>query len=412
MTRNFLTFAVLSASLLSCSGPGAYSDWRGPNRDGIYPSESGLMKVWPEGGPELLWSYENLGAGHNSVAVAGGRVYATGIRDSAESLGYLSVFDLAGELLWEKAYGKDFVDNFMGSRSTPVVVDDLIYIESGSGVIYCLDRENGEERWSVDFLDDLGVDSLIQFGYSESVLIDGDRLYCVPGGKENNVVALNRHTGALIWSSPGNGEQATYNSPILVEMGSQRLVVAMTAASVMGFDAETGEMYWRREQTQGNNIHAATPLYADGKLLVISPDPRSTSGMVQFRLLDDGRDVEEIWRNTKLRNFMGGVVKIDSCLYGSAHIRPNWQVLSWNTGEMLVQNKELGGGPVIFADGMFYCYAEKDGEIALVNAGPEHFEVVSKFTVPLGSQQHWAHPVIHQGVLYVRHGEALMAYAI
>ena len=130
--------------LCSCAEKGEYSDWRGPNRDGIYP-ETGLLKQWPAEGPDLLWSYEELGFGHAAVAVSDHKVYLTGIKDSAKSMGTLFVLDTKGNLLWEKEYGKDFTNNFIGTRSTPVVVDDLIYIESGAGAIYCLQTENGEE---------------------------------------------------------------------------------------------------------------------------------------------------------------------------------------------------------------------------------------------------------------------------
>jgi len=360
--NRLLVFSLVSLiGFGSCQEKKTFSDWRGPNRDGIYP-ETGLMKQWPEEGPELLWSYEGLGHGHNSVAVANDLVYVTGIRDSAQSLGTLFAFDLEGTLQWKKEYGRDFTVNFIGTRSTPVVVNDHIYIESGAGAIYCLDATNGEEIWSKDFVSDFGADSAIQWGYSESVLIDGDHLISVPGGKEHNVVALDRFTGELIWSSRGNGEQSTYNSPILVEIGTQRLVIAMTAASIMGIDADTGEMYWRIEQTQRNKIHANTPLYDDGKLLVSSADPTSTSGLVQIELLEEGREARVAWRYRHFRNLLGGLVKIDSCIYGSTAMGKDWQVISWNTGEMLVQNKELGGGSIIYADGMFYCYTEREGD--------------------------------------------------
>jgi outer membrane protein assembly factor BamB len=395
----------------SCGKKQKYSDWRGPNRDGIFP-ESGLLKEWPPEGPVLLWSFEELGYGHTGIAAAGDRIYVTGITDSAQSVGTLFVFDTKGVLLLEKDYGKDFTNNFIGTRSTPVVVDDLVYIESGAGAVYCLKSENGEEVWSRDFIQDFGADSAIQFGYSESVLIDGDQLICIPGGKEDNVVSLNRFTGEKIWSSRGKGEQATYNSPILVELEERRLVIAMTAASILGIDAGTGEMYWRIEQTQQNKIHANTPLYADGRLLVASADPTSTSGLVQLELTDEGKEAKVVWRDRRFRNLLGGLVRIDTCIYGSTAFGSDWRVISWNTGEVLVQNKELGGGSIIYADGMFYCYTEREGEVALVDAGPEKFEVVSKFEVPLGSREHWARPVIHQGVLYIRHGEALMAYDI
>lgn len=387
------------------------SNWRGPNRDGIFPEEN-LLDKWPENGPEMLWSFEGLGFGHSSAAVANNKVYVTGIKDTIASAGTLYTFDTEGNLLWQKNYGPDFNLNFHGPRSTPVVVDSLIYIESGMGAVYCLNVETGNHVWSVDFIKDLGVDSVIQFGFSESVLIDDENLICVPGGKENNVVALNRLTGEKVWSSPGNGEIATYNSPILINHNGLKLVIAMTSHSIIGIDATTGEKYWRVEQTQQNKIHANTPLYSDGKILVATAGREKTSGIVMLQLSEDGKSVTENWRNNKLMNLMGGMVKIDSCLYVSAYLKSDWQVLNWNTGEMLVQNKDLGGGSIIYADGLFYCYAENDGEIALVNASPEKFEIISRFNVPLGTDQHWARPVIKDGQLYIRHGNALMVYKI
>lgn len=387
------------------------SDWQGPNRDCIYPATN-LLKQWPENGPEMAWSFEGLGYGHSAVAVANNKVFVTGVKDTIESIGSLYTFDLNGKLLWKKEYGKDFAQNFHGTRSTPVVVDNLIYIESGMGAIYCLNTDNGEEVWKIDFLKDLGVDSVIQFGYSESVLIDGDNLICVPGGIVNNVIALNRFTGKTVWSSPGNGEIATYNSPILINHNGKKLVIAMTSHSIMGFDAATGEKYWRIEQTQGNKIHANTPVYADGKLLVATAGREKTSGIVLLQLSEDGKSVSEIWRNNKLMNLMGGMVKLGDNLYISSYLKADWQVLEWNTGEMKIQNKEFGGGSVIYADGLFYCYGENDGEIALMEASPEQIKIVSKFKVPLGTDQHWARLVIDNELLFVRHGNALMAYKV
>lgn len=417
MIRIILCFALIASFTASCqqgttqSKISEFSNWRGPNRDGIFPEKNLLVK-WPENGPEMMWSFEGIGFGHSSVAVANNKVYITGIKDTIVSAGILYTFDTKGNLLWQKNYGPDFNLNFHGPRSTPVIVDDLIYIESGMGAVYCLNAENGEQVWSVDFIKDLGVDSVIQFGYSESVLIDDDNLICVPGGKENNVVALNRFTGKKLWSSKGFVEPATYNSPILIERNGQKLVIAMSAGSIMGIDAGTGEMYWRIEHTQRNKIHANTPIYDDGKLLVSSGDPTPTSGLVLLQLSEDGKNAEVVWRNTKMRNLMGGAVKLDTCLFISAYLKPDWQVLSWNTGEMLFQNKDLGGGSIIYADSLFYCYAENDGQIALVNASCDTFQIVSRFKVPLGTDQHWAHPVIKNGVLYIRHGNALMAYKI
>lgn len=410
--NRIILFACLAVLCFGCKQTKTeLSDWRGPERNGIY-NETGLLKEWPEQGPELLWSFEGLGFGHSAPAVANNLVYVTGIKDTLKSTGALFAFDLSGELVFEKEYGKDFALNFHGTRSTPVVLDQHVYVESGMGAVYCLDAHTGEEVWSKDFVEDFGVDSVIQFGFSESVLLDGEKLICVPGGAENNVLALNRFTGETIWSCKGEGEIATYNSPILINHNGLKLVIAMTSGSILGIDAETGEKYWRVEQTQQNKIHANTPIYEDGKLLVVTAGRKATSGMVQLELADDGKSATEVWRNKKFVNLMGGMIKLDSCLYGSAYLKNDWQVINWNTGEKMVQNKELGGGAIIYADGLFYCYAERDGEVALASASPEHFEIISKFEVPMGTKEHWARPVIDDGVLYIRHGDALMAYKI
>ncbi len=384
------------------------AQWRGPARDGIY-RESGLLKEWPEGGPQLLWSFEGLGAGHSSPVVTSGYIFVTGIPDTVISEGVLYKFDISGNLVWQKTYGPDFSENFPGARSTPTVAGDLIYIESGAGAVYCLNTSNGEMVWSVDFYADFDADS-VQFGYSESVLIDGDKLYCTPGGKTNNVVALNRFTGEKIWSSAGYGEQATYSSPILFNHNGNPLLVNLTASSIIGLNAESGDMYWRVHQFQDNKIHANTPIYHDGKVLVCSASRRDSSGMVLLGLSHNGREVEILWRNNEIRNLMGGLILKDGYIYSSTYLQPQWFCIDWQTGETKYIARELGGGAIIWADGLFYCYAEREGEIALVDATPEEFRIISKFPVPLGTAEHWAHPVISNGMLLVRHGDALMVY--
>ncbi len=398
--------AIFCVSLLAT----AQSQWRGPNRNGIYP-ETNLLKQWPADGPELLWSFEGLGIGQGSSAVADGKVFVAGIPDTLNSEGYLFAFDLKGKLLWKKNYGKDWTGIFPGARSTPTVVDDLIYVESGNGKVYCLKTNNGDEVWSVDFFKDLKADS-VQFGFSESLLIDGDKLFCTPGGKVNNTVALNRFTGKIIWSSPAYKEQATYCSPILINHNGHRLVVNLTASSIIGLDADNGEMYWRIHQFQDNKIHANTPVYADGKLFISSASRKDSSGLVMLQLSPEGKKAEIVWRNKEFINLSGGFILNDGYLYGGAYLQPKWFCIDAKTGQAKYIAKDLGGGPVIYSDGHFYCYAEKDGEIALAEGSPEQFRIISKFKVPLGKDQHWAHPVIADGKLFIRHNDALMVYRL
>ena len=384
------------------------SQWRGPDRDGIYP-ETNLLKQWPDDGPEMLWSYEGLGKGHGNVGIGKDRLFVCGMIDST---GYLFSFSMDGNLLWKKAYGSEWYANYTGVRSTPTLVGDLVYFESGHGVVYCYNGDTGELVWSVDLLDKFNAEN-ITWGMAESLLVDGDKIFCTPGGKENNVVALNRFTGETIWTSKGNGQLSAYCSPLRIEHNNTHLVVTMTAESIIGIDAESGEAYWNVEQRQTNYIHANTPIYHDGKILCSSSSDNKSEadGTVLLQLSDDDKNANILWRNRDITNLMGGVILKDGYIYGSKYRSSEWYCLDWKTGELKYIATPMRNGVIISADGLFYCYAES-GELALVDANHQDFNIISKFTIHMGTEQHWAHPVINQGRLYVRHGDALMAYDI
>lgn len=402
--RLFLFFLIL---FFISSTSIVFSQWRGPNRDGKYP-DSNLLKQWPESGPDMIWSFEQLGEGHGNVGIGKDRLFICGMIDS---VGHLFSFDFDGKLMWQKPYGKEWFQNYTGVRSTPLVIGELVYFESGQGVVFCYNGTNGDLAWSVDILKKYNAEN-IKWGMAESLLVDGDKIYCTPGGKENNVVALNRFTGSTIWTSKGNQQPAAYCSPILVKHNNAKLIVTMTSESIIGIDAETGEAYWNVEQRQGNYIHANTPLYHDGKIFCSSSSDKSDlDGTVLLELSDDGKAVNTVWRNTDITNLMGGFILNDGYIYGSKYRSSEWHCLNWKTGEVEYISKPFRNGVIIYADNLFYCYSE-GGEMALVEADSQEFNVVSHFKVPLGSNQHWAHPVIDNGKLYIRHGNALMVYII
>jgi outer membrane protein assembly factor BamB len=265
--------------------------------------------------------------------------------------------------------------------------------------------------WSVDLLKKFQA-SNIEWGMAESLLVNGNTVFCTPGGPEYNLVALNRFNGEILWTSTGNRQPAAYCSPILVEHNNTKLIVTMTAESIIGVDAQTGEFYWSVEQRQRNKIHANTPLYFKGKILCSSAsDPSIHSGTVLIRLSEDGKKAEVEWRNKEITNLMSGFILKDGYVFGSPFNKSEWYCLNWETGQPVYETEALASGVVIFSDELFYCYTHK-GEMALVDADQKDFEVISTFRVPLGTDQHWAHPVIDNGRLYIRHGNALMAYDI
>lgn len=378
------------------------TSWRGPTRDGIYP-ETGLMKEWPADGPEVLWSFEGLGKGHSSAIVDNGFVYVTGMINEQ---GYLFKFDLKGKLVYKKTYGPEFAESYVGTRGTPTIVGEKVYLMSGHGKLYCLDEGKGTILWSKDLFKDFDG-KIIGWGMNETPVVDGDVVYITPGGKKYNLVALDRHSGKLIWSSPGKGELTAYSTPLLFEHNGRKMLATHYESHLVGFDASTGKMLWSQHQPNEYSVHPNTPVYRDGMLFYLSGYGRG-GGML--KIAPDGNSASRVWTHKKMDSRMGGAVLVDGYIYGSGDSRL-WCCFDWKSGKEMYTSKDIGNGVVIYADGMLYCYSQR-GELALVEPDPAGFKVVSKTKVLLGSEQHWAHPVIYGGVLYIRHGKALIAYKV
>jgi outer membrane protein assembly factor BamB len=398
--KKSILFLLLIASAVFA---GVNSQWRGPNRDGIYP-EKNLLNKWPEDGPKLLWSVEGLGQGFSTASVTEDKVYVTGMLSGT---GYVFAFDHNGKQIWKSAYGPDHDGDYPGSRTTPTVVDDRIYVISGKGYAVCLNAMTGDKVWSVNLVKTFGA-SIPRWGMTESPLVDGDHVFCTPGGSKTTLVALDRHTGKTVWTSGSTGQAPAYCSPILVQHGPTRLILAMTAKSVIGVDRNTGKLLWTHPHHTSYDVNANTPIYHDG--MVFSYSGYGTGG-IMLKLSADGKSVSESWRNEDLDSQHGAAVLIDGTLYGSGHNNRGWKSLDWKSGKTLNSSRDMGKGNVIFADGKLFCYDER-GHIGLVQAGPDSFEVISRFRVRKGSGQHWAHLVVYQGKMYVRHGKALLVYQI
>ncbi|MHC1702657.1 MAG: PQQ-binding-like beta-propeller repeat protein [Tenuifilaceae bacterium] len=380
-----------------------FVQWRGANRDGIY-NESGLLKQWPEAGPELLWHFDDLGDGHASATVTEKTIYTAGMIGDK---GFVYALDHSGKLLWKTEYATEWSENWNGVRSTPLLYKNKLYIMSAFGKLFCLNSKDGKIVWTVDLFKDYdGIN--IKWGVTENILIDDNKLYCTPGGKTANVVALDPSNGKLIWKSAGFGEESAYCSPMIIKLSNRKILVTHTARSIIGVDASDGKSLWQFEHINKYAVHPNTPIYSDGYLYCLSGYGK---GGVMLKLSDDGNSVTEVWKNAKLDNQMGGVILLNGKIYGSGQASRTWICLDWKTGNEIYSEKIAGNGNIIFADGMLYCYGD-NGEVVLVQPTDTGFKKISSFKVPFGANQHWAHLVIKDKKLYVRHGTSLMVYSI
>lgn len=386
-------------------------EWRGKDRTGVY-QESNLLKKWPSEGPKEIWSIDNLGNGFVSPVFNELNFYITGEKDS---IAILYSFNQKGEKQWQTSLGRDWMKSYPGARSAPTVVDNLIYVGTGMGDLYCVDKTNGKIVWSKYLAKDFNGE-LPMHGYSEAALVCGEKVFWTPGGKENNVVALNRFTGKLIWANKGFGERSAYNPPKLIELPGRKIIVTFSAYHLMGFDVETGKLLWSHEQTNfpldkripGNgDTHSNTVLYDNGSIYYAAGDG---NGGVKLSLSKDGTNISEVWRNPGFDSFMGGIVKIGNYLYGCGTLKPDLRVVNATTG-VLTDSLRIGTGAIISADNMLYYYTQK-GDMMLLSYNEGKIEKVSSFRINRGDLQHFSHPVINKGVLYQRHGNVLMAFDI
>jgi len=381
------------------------------DREGIYADE-GLMKTWPESGPEVVWETDIIGNGYGSPVFTGDMMYIMG---EVDTMAILFAFDLDGDLVWKSDYGKEWVKNYNGSRCAPTIVDDQVFAVSGLGNLYCFDRHTGETLWSVDMVNDLEGEFPL-FGYSEAIEVEDGLVFCMPGGTKNNVVALDRLTGDVVWSCKGLGERPGYNQPRIIELEERNVLVHFSAYAAIGLDTQTGELLWSHNQDNTTpeerkpglgDTHSNTVLYDDGYIYYSAGDGNCG---VKLELAPDGSSIKEVWRNADFDGYMGGIVKIGDWLYGCGSAKPGLKSINTSTGELGSVMKSAPGN-VISADGMLYYYNFR-GEVILVDMDPENLQEISKFRMKKGKKEHFAHPVINDGKLYVRHGNVLQAYDI
>jgi outer membrane protein assembly factor BamB len=394
-----IAFSMFAQNVLAQNN----NNWRGPERDGHYP-QSNLLKSWPQNGPRMIWAMEDLGKGFTSPVLSNGKIYVTGMEGD---MGYVYILNEKGQLERKYPYGKEIAASYPGTRSTPTIIDNLMYVATGEGELICLDLNNGQKKWSKGLFSDFDGSNL-RWGFTENLVIDEDILYATPGGRKYNVVALNRHTGNMVWSSQGKGGLSAYCSPLLINHRGKKMLVTLMQNDVIGLDPKTGKLLWSHPYSNNRSIHPNTPIYHNGDLYVFSGYGK---GGYMLRINADGNSVSKVWENDRLDPKTGGAVLVDGYLYGGGDRNRRWFGVNWRTGEVVQEVRDIDTGTVIAADGLLYAYTER-GELALLEPRAGNLRVVSQTRVELGSDQHWAHLVISNGILYVRHGNALMAYDI
>ena len=409
-----LTAWVLTSSARADDWP----QWRGPQRTGL-SAETGLLKAWPREGPKLLWKRKNLGGGYSTPAVVGDRLYLLADRKGEEYVVALAVKD--GSEVWATAIGKvgrNRGPQYPGTRSTPTVDGDRMYVLGSDGDLACLEKEKGKKVWSKNLKKDFGG-APGAWAYSESVLIDGDVLVCTPGGKTATLLALKKKDGATLWKSAvPMADAAGYASAIAVEVGGVRQYVQFLAGGLVGVNAKTGKFLWRYDRTMDQAANIPTPVFHDG--CVFTSTSRNGSGLNRITVSDGTVSSEEVYFNRTKLNSIGGVVRVGNYLYGT-DAKGQLLCVDFKTGKEKWRADAVGSAALCCVDGMLYVRGqggtgfgpEKPAQVALVEATPAGYKEKGRFVQPdHGDRPAWPHPVVANGRLYLRDGNVLLCYAV
>jgi outer membrane protein assembly factor BamB len=407
-----LVVSIALASLVAIAAD--WPQWRGPQRNGI-SRETGLLKAWPEEGPKLVWQIDNLGNGYSTPSVVGDRIYLLSNQEMEnEFVQALSTKD--GSEIWKVRIGKvgpNRGPQYPGARSTPTVDGEVLYALGSDGDLACLERSSGNVRWQKNLRTDFGGKPG-QWAYAESPLIDGNALVCTPGGDEATVVALDKRTGDVIWKSavPG-GDEAAYASAIVVETDGVKQYVQFLQKGLVGVDAKTGKFLWRYERTaKGSAANIPSPIERDG--FVYSAAGMAGGGLVKIEVTPEGFTAEEVYFSQTLPKAIGGVVLVDGHMYGTSG---GLLCVDFKTGDVKWENRSVGAGGILYADGRLYVHGENNRQVALVEATPEAYREHGKFTPPGEPQRPdkgkaWAYPVVANGRLYIRDQNMLWCYDV
>ncbi|NLF69927.1 MAG: PQQ-binding-like beta-propeller repeat protein [Candidatus Anammoximicrobium sp.] len=396
-------------------------DWpqfHGPQRDAIC-TETGLLTDWPQEGPPLLWKLEGLGKGYSTVAIADGKLYTMGDRKSAdgEHAQFALAYDLASRReLWAARVGPPHQD---GPRCTPTVAANRVYVLGTSGDLLCLDAASGKTVWRKSLPDDFGGQMMSVWKFSESPLVDGDRLICTPGGPAATVVALHKDSGEILWkcAMPKIGERgkdgAGYASAVVANIGGVRQYVQMVGRGLIGVEAATGRFLWGYNRI-ANSVANIPSAVIRGDYVFTTTSYKTGSALLHLRREGDQFLAEEIYflSPREFENHHGGVVLVGEHVYGGdGQNRGNPVCLEWTTGKIAWKERAPANGSaaVLYADGHLIFRYDR-GLVALLEATPEAYRVKASFTPPTGSGPAWAHPVIHRGRLYLRHSDLLVCY--
>jgi len=272
-----------------------------------------------------------------------------------------------------------------------------------NGDLACLKTLDGSAVWQRNILKDFGGRN-IDWEISESPLVDGNHVIVTPGGRGAGMVALDKLTGATVWTSKDLSDEAGYSSAVVGDVQGVRTLMTLTAEAGVGVRASDGKLMWRYRQVANRTANITTPIFSDNKVFY------TTGGALLGLTAQNGEvKAQEIYFTREMQNHHGGVLLVNGYLYGFNN--SILTCLEFSTGKMMWRNRSVGKGSLTYADGHLYIESE-DNVVGLAEASPTGYREKGRFRIPDQGLPSWAHPVVAGGRLYIRNQRTLAEYDI
>ena len=411
-----IKLVLIAAALIINAVSVQAADWaqyRGPNFDGS-SSEKLKIPAWPSGAIKVVWKIPTQ-LGFASFAVAKGRAFTIVMEeiDDVNREVCLALDINTGIKLWSQVLniakydgggnsGAKDNNGGDGPRTTPSSDGDRVYILDGRLTLHCLDSKKGSNLWTVNIAKKHKA-KLIRWQNATAPIIDGDLIFVCGGGEKQSLLAINKHSGATVWS--GESDQMTHASPIVVDIQGERQVVFFTQKGLVSCNTRSGKVLWRAAHPFKVST-AASPI-VEGDIIYCSAG--YGVGAAAFRVSKKGGKYssKQLWRKpNKLMNHWSTPVLRDGHLYGiyefKKYGRAPLQCVELATGE--IKWTQRGFGPVnCILVGDKLVVLSDAGEVAVVAAKPDSYQEFGRVQAVTGKC--WSTPAYSNGQIFVRSTE-------
>ena len=414
-----LAFVLVRLPALRAGAP-QWPGWRGLQRDAT-STETGLQAQWPAGGPPLAWKASGMGTGFSSLAIVDDRIYTMGDRDGAQFLLALSAKD--GALVWKARVGPAWSDEYGGPRGTPSVDGGIVVALGTEGDLVAVEAASGKERWRRSLPADFGGRVMSMWKWSESPLVDGDRVIVTPGAADAGLVALDKATGKEIWRAaipelgPNGKDGAGYSSVVISNAGGVKQYVQLMGRGLVGVRASDGKFLWGYNRVANNVANISTPIVR-ANWVFASTGYQTGAALVELQKKGDGVQARELYflDAKTFQNHHGGMVLVGNHVYGGNGQSKGFPTcLEFTTGKLAwggdIRNAGTGSAAVVYADGNLY-FRYQNGVVMLIQATPEGYREKGSFTIPGVEKPSWSHPVVVGGRLYLREQDTLYVHDV